>query len=377
MSLRKIRQTPPPIRNAYAACVRIITPYWHGAGVMISPDGLILTSYHLVAGVPCASVQTMDGRIFPVTHITSASAIHDLALIRIPGGPYVPLGISKEDRPAEGSAIRIVGHPGDATWHSVTGLSLRCRPDRGTVVLHFDAPVARGNSGGPVVNDRGDLVALTACSAELADGANVKVGIAAPAIRKFLASPSQPMAFADLSRIERNRRLTDFLGQICLLMDVWINDWLDSVSRIRIEEATRDPNPAFNRRIHFAQTQQTAEISARLILLKAMLIRCRCTKDMDPELEGILAESSLALDALLDGALLLSGKATLSPDDSRVAMEKASHCRKEANQHFAKALAGLQSTASRLELTAADPLRYEQLSAIQSRQKSVGCRVEP
>ena len=60
ISLRQIRSYAAPIRQAHAASVKIITPYWHGAGVVISAEGDILTSYHLVAGAPIVTVQTLD-----------------------------------------------------------------------------------------------------------------------------------------------------------------------------------------------------------------------------------------------------------------------------------------------------------------------------
>lgn len=374
-SLRKIRQAPPAVRNAHAACVKIITPYWHGAGILVSPEGDVLTSYHLVAGVPCASVLTLDGRIHTVSNITAASAVHDLALLRIPGGPYVTLPVSSATGPEPGEPLTIVGHPGETVWKSVPGTALRCNADRGTQVLHFDAPVARGNSGGPVVDGKGQLVAVTACAAELADGSKVKVGIAPPAIRAFLSSPRLPMDFADLTRIEQNRRLADFLGQVCLLMDMWINDWLASMALVTVEEAPGTPGQS-GPRIRFMHTRQAAEISARLILLKAMLLRCGLADSIDPILKDSIASSSRTLDALMDGALLLSGNRGISPEATRSAMKQVSQFRQEANRHFGQALSGIRSSAAQYELDVSDPVRFKQISAMKTRHESVGCRFD-
>lgn len=376
LSMRKIRLSPPSIRNAYAACVKVITPYWHGAGVIISSNGLVLTSYHLVAGVPCASVQTLDGVIYPVTNISAASAVHDLALLQIPQGSFNPLEISRTEGLIPGHAISVIGHPGDSSWHSVTGISLRCLPDRGTHVLHFEAPVARGNSGGPVVDGDGKLIAVTACLAELANGGRVKVGISAHAIRSFLDMPRQTMQFADLSRIERNRRLADFLAQLGLIMDIWVNDWMAAMSGIMVRDADPETTHATARRVRFSETQRAAEVSARLLLLRAMLIRSGHMPDIDPQLQASIDDSTKALDALIDGSLLLGDKTALSPQASRTRLAEAARCRQSANRHFGRALAGLQSSAARLDLQVSDPLRYQRISAIQARHTSVGCRVE-
>ncbi len=373
LSLRGIRQSPPAIRNAHAACVKIITPYWHGAGILLTPEGDVLTSYHLVAGVPLASVQTLDGRIHSVSNITAASAIHDLALLRIPGGPHVSLQISDGPGPSPGTALTVVGHPGETAWQSVPGHALRCHADRGTQVLHFEAPVARGNSGGPIVDETGQLVAVTACAAELADGSHVKVGIAAPAIRAFLAAPRVSMDFADLSRIERNRRLADFLGQVCLLMDLWINDWLASMSVVTVDKI---PGDATGPKIRFLHTKQAAEVSARLILLKAMLLRCGLAENIDPALKQSVASSSLTLDSLMDGALLLSAGKGISAQATRATIAQVARCRQDANRHFGQALASIRAAASRYDLDVSDPARFQQISTMQSRHASVGCRFE-
>lgn len=375
LSLHQLRQAPPAIRTAHAACVKVITPYWHGAGVVISSEGDVLTSYHLIAGVPCASVQTMDGRIHTVTNITAASAIHDLALLRITGGPFVSLDPPANYAPAPGEPIFIVGHPGETAWKASSGTAIRRQSDRGTQVLHFEADISRGNSGGPVIDNSGRLVAITACAAELADGSKVKVGIAAPAIRAFLDAPRTPMEFADLTRIERNRRLADFLGQVCILMNVWINDWLASMALITVDSARETNGAGGIPRVRFQNTSQAATVSARLLLLRAMLLRCGGHDGIDPLLRNSLGNTAKSLDALIDGALL-PGSGERSIPDSRAAITQLAQCQRDANRYFKLALESVQSASTRFELDVADPLQFQRLSALRS-QASVGCKAQP
>jgi hypothetical protein len=376
LSLRQLRQAPPSIRTAHAACVKVITPYWHGAGVLISEDGDILTSHHLVAGVPCASVQTLDGRIHTVTNIAASSAIHDLALLHIDGGPFPFLPVDPATPLPDGAALHIVGHPGNSAWKLSHGYALRSMPDRGTRVLHFEADVSRGNSGGPIVDDSGRLQAITACAAELADGSTVKIGIAAPAIRAFLTEPRLPMDFSSLARFERNRRLAEFLRQLYLVMDTWIAEWLSSMAQVRLEPAEGLPAMAASSKARFTNTQQAANITARLLLLKALMLRCALLQEMDPALASSLADGTATLDAIMDGALLLGRRSGGTPQETAVIIDRLRHCRQDAEQRFDKALAGVQSVSSQFKLDITDPRQSKQLSVMHSRHNLPGCRVE-
>jgi S1-C subfamily serine protease len=378
LSLRQIRSAPAAIKNAHAACVRIITPYWQGAGVLISPSGDILTSHHLIAGVPCVSVQTIDGHIYTVTNITAASATHDLALINITGGPFPFLSAKTNPDPSRGTALHIVGHPGNNPWKLANGSVIRRTFDRGTEILHFDADVARGNSGGPIVDDAGRLLAITACSATLADGSTVKVGIAAPAIRAFLAEPRLPRDFADISRIERNRRMAEFLGQLYVMMDAWIADWLASMSQVTLERADGLPETAPLAKARFANARQAYEKSAKLLLLKTLMLRCTLVQDLDSPLIASIAGSTATLDAIMDGSLLLGSGAGATPQEAAAIIARLNRCKLDAEKHFGEALATVQTVSTRLELNITDPQHIKQLADIGARYNSpAGCRVKP
>lgn len=376
LSLRQLRQSPPAIRTAHAACVKVITPYWHGAGVLISANGDILTSHHLVAGVPCASVQTMDGRIHTVTNISASSAIHDLALLHIDGGPFPFLTVDSAATPPDRTTLHIVGHPGNSAWKLSHGSTVRCIPDRGTQVLHFEADVSRGNSGGPIVDDSGHLQAITACAAELADGSSVKIGIAAPAIRTFLTEPRHPMNFAALARYERNRRLADFLRQLYIVMDTWIAEWLSSMAQVTLEPVEGLPQMTASQKTRFTNTRQATDITARLLLVKALMLRCALLQEMDPALASSLADGTATLDAIMDGALLLGRRSGGTPQETAVIIDRLRQCRQDAEQRFDKALAGVQSVSSQFKLDLTDPQQSKRLSSIHSRYNLPGCRVE-
>jgi serine protease Do len=141
-----------------------------GAGVIWDPDGLVMTNHHVVAGWRRnVTVALHDGRTFDAEVVKSSGSL-DLALLRLPGEttnlPAAPIGDS--DALRVGELVYAIGHP----WGSVGAVSagivggvgeLRGR-DRGSSARYVrsDVTLAPGNSGGPLLNARGEVVAINA-----------------------------------------------------------------------------------------------------------------------------------------------------------------------------------------------------------------------
>jgi serine protease Do len=141
-----------------------------GAGVIWDPDGLVMTNHHVVAGGRRnVTVALHDGRTFDAEVVKSSGSL-DLALLRLPGEttnlPAAPIGDS--DALRVGELVYAIGHP----WGSVGAVSagivggvgeLRER-DRGSSARYVrsDVTLAPGNSGGPLLNARGEVVAINA-----------------------------------------------------------------------------------------------------------------------------------------------------------------------------------------------------------------------
>ena len=138
-----------------------------GAGVIWDPDGLVMTNHHVVAGGRRnVTVALHDGRTFDAEVVKSSGSL-DLALLRLSGEatnlPAAPVGDS--DALRVGELVYAIGHP----WGSVGAVSagivggvgeLHGR-GRGSYV-RSDVTLAPGNSGGPLLNARGEVVAINA-----------------------------------------------------------------------------------------------------------------------------------------------------------------------------------------------------------------------
>jgi S1-C subfamily serine protease len=179
------------VEQAGPAVIRIELGKGAGSGVLFTPDGFALTNNHVVeAGGPIGATLP-DGRRATVTLI-GRDPDSDLAVVRLDGSglPWMRFGDSRDVR--VGQVVVAVGNP-YGFHHSVTagvvsalGRSLRSRSGRLIEdVIQTDAALNPGNSGGPLVTTRGDLVGIN--TAVLAGAQGLCFAIAGNTAR-FVAS---------------------------------------------------------------------------------------------------------------------------------------------------------------------------------------------
>jgi S1-C subfamily serine protease len=161
------------------AVVRIEGDRGAGSGVLFTPDGLILTNNHVVARASRLQAMLPDGRIRRADTI-GRDADTDLAVIRIDAGdgpplPWASLGDSRAVR--VGQVAVAIGNP-YGFHHSVTsgvvsalGRSLRAQSGRlMDDIIQTDASLNPGNSGGPLVNTRGEVIGINTAMIQMAQG---------------------------------------------------------------------------------------------------------------------------------------------------------------------------------------------------------------
>lgn len=164
-----------------------------GSGVILSPDGLVVTNYHVIGKASEIRVALKDRREFPA-EVVLADKQADLAVLRLKGAHDLPaLSLRDSDTVEVGDLVLAIGDPfgvGQTVSSGiVSGLarSLSSLSNGRGFYIQTDAPINPGNSGGALVDMRGRLVGINSAILSRSGGSN-GIGFAIPSnmVRAFL-----------------------------------------------------------------------------------------------------------------------------------------------------------------------------------------------
>jgi Do/DeqQ family serine protease len=155
-----------------------------GSGVLVSPDGVIVTNNHVIEHARQISITLSDRRRF-VGSLVGTDPVTDIAVVRIEGRALPSLSWGDSSRAAVGEYVAAVGNPFQLNQTVTMGIiSAVGRSNVGIVdyedFIQTDAAINPGNSGGALVNTRAELIGInTAIYSET--GGYQGIGFAVPA----------------------------------------------------------------------------------------------------------------------------------------------------------------------------------------------------
>jgi S1-C subfamily serine protease len=171
-----------------------------GTGLIVGSDGLILTNAHVVSGassiqVTLPSGQTVAGTVYGVSSTT------DLAIVKVNATGLTVATLGDSNSLQVGQTVVAIGDPlgqftDSATAGIVSGLNRTITVENETLtgLVQTDAAVNGGNSGGPLIDSSGNVVAIVTASSSNAQGISFAIPIAAATSMISAALAGQPIA---------------------------------------------------------------------------------------------------------------------------------------------------------------------------------------
>jgi serine protease Do len=155
-----------------------------GSGFFISPDGYIVTNNHVIKGADHITVRTADHRVLTAKLVGHDPAT-DIAVIKVQGANFPFVSFENSGKPRVGDWVVAVGNPfdlgGTATAGIVSALGRENISDNKLVnYMQIDAPINRGNSGGPTFDVYGRVVGVNTAIYS-PSGGSVGIGFDIPA----------------------------------------------------------------------------------------------------------------------------------------------------------------------------------------------------
>lgn len=133
-----------------------------GSGVFVSTEGHIITNVHVIRGANEIDARLNDGRVLPAT-VLGGDPLTDIAVLKVDGGDFQPLKLANSDNVRSGQMVFAVGNPyglhETVTQGIISGIG-RTSSEAANEFFQTDTAVNPGNSGGPLINLRGEVIGI-------------------------------------------------------------------------------------------------------------------------------------------------------------------------------------------------------------------------
>jgi S1-C subfamily serine protease len=156
-----------------------------GSGFILNKDGLILTNNHVIANAQNIEVKLSNKKTYKAQKL-GTDPNHDLALLKINAPDLVPATLSSSNGLVVGQRVYAIGNPFGLQGTMTRGIISAIRSIRGPQgnpiedAIQTDAAVNPGNSGGPLLNSKGEVIGITTLIANNGADQSSGIGFAIP-----------------------------------------------------------------------------------------------------------------------------------------------------------------------------------------------------
>ncbi|MBQ9390432.1 MAG: serine protease [Synergistaceae bacterium] len=165
----------------------IQTDKGRGSGFFVSPNGDILTNYHVIESAEYISVTTQYGQTVTAL-VKDFDSVKDIALLKVNTSYTVPFLKISNVLPKQGEAVIAIGNPEGLKGTVSNGIVSALRQDDRNLWVQFTAPISPGSSGGALINLQGEVVGMPAKILVTEVAQNLNFAVAPTALAQFLNS---------------------------------------------------------------------------------------------------------------------------------------------------------------------------------------------
>ena len=155
-----------------------------GSGFFVTAKGDVITNYHVIAGMSVFNVKTERGNIYPA-QIRAYDKERDMAILAttVPASEYRVLSLAPQN-PSIGVAVYAIGAPQGLEKSVSDGLVSQLRKIGDTQYIQISCPISPGSSGGPVLNNKGEVIGMATSS--LTTGQNLNFAVPSTVLKPFI-----------------------------------------------------------------------------------------------------------------------------------------------------------------------------------------------
>ena len=170
-----------------------------GSGFIVSADGKVVTNYHVIRNAYSGVVKLANGSFFPVEGVLAADTDKDLAILKVEGKKLPFLNIAPTLDLHVGDQVVAIGSPLGLEGTVSDGIVSALREEApGKDWIQTTAQVSHGNSGGPLLDMRGNVVGVITWGISLQEGQNLNFAIPSEEVKSLLGKSAEVLPLNSL-----------------------------------------------------------------------------------------------------------------------------------------------------------------------------------